>query len=76
MLADEFAACLNQSIRSFFFGTDIKPGVGVFYIHCYSWANRFCTKIEGGETGNNFCIRESTDITHFCFCSGEFTLSN
>ena len=50
----------------------IIPRTSVTNLHGNARANRFCAKVEGGQTGNDFCIGERANITHNGFVSGDF----
>ena len=63
MLGDDDAAESHQSVCSLCFEGEVKPLVGVLNVHICFGNDGADAEEECGITGNNLCIRVSTDIT-------------
>ena len=69
MLADQYAAVGDQSVRAFFFKVKACPAVGVFYLHCHRGAYALGAQIERGVSGNNLSVGERAYINPYFFAS-------
>ena len=73
MLADEHAAFVDEAESRVLFSCFMLPAAREGYVHSDGGANGFCTEIERGVTGDNFCVGECADVAHFCLICGDFS---
>ncbi len=62
MLADQYAAILDEGQRDFTLDSLVCPGAGVLDFHGDVGADGADAQIEGGEAGNDFRVGVSADI--------------
>ena len=73
MLADQLAAAVDQQLSAGLLQGLVVPAAGEGHFHGDGGADGLGAQIEGGVTGDNFRIGESTNVAHLGLFLGELT---